>query len=129
MARGMAGRMKAVFDTNILVDYLNGVPAAQRELEQYEEVAISIVTWMEVLAGAGDAQEEAVARDFLSRFNLQPLGKTVAERAIKIRRQHKLKLPDAIIWATAAELGRVLVTRNTKDFPETNPGIRVPYRV
>jgi predicted nucleic acid-binding protein len=125
----MAGRMKAVFDTNILVDYLNGVPAAQRELEQYEEVAISIVTWMEVLAGAGDAQEEAVARDFLSRFNLQPLGKTVAERAIKIRRQHKLKLPDAIIWATAAELGRVLVTRNTKDFPETNPGIRVPYRV
>jgi predicted nucleic acid-binding protein len=125
----MASRMKAVFDTNILVDYLNGIPAAQRELEQYEEVAISIVTWMEVLAGADDAQEEAVARDFLSRFNLQPLGKTVAERAIKIRRQYKLKLPDAIIWATATELGRMLVTRNTMDFPETNPGIRVPYRV
>ena len=117
----MASRMKAVFDTNILVDYLNGIPAAQRELEQYEEVAISIVTWMEVLAGADDAQEEAVARDFLSRFNLQPLGKTVAERAIKIRRQYKLKLPDAIIWATATELGRMLVTRNTRDFPETNP--------
>ena len=125
----MAGRMKVVFDTNILVDYLNGIPAARNELEQYEEVAISMVTWMEVLAGTEDAAEETITRDFLSQFKIQPLDKTVAERAIKIRRQHKLKLPDAIIWATAMELGRVLVTRNTRDFPETNPGIRVPYRV
>jgi len=121
--------MKAVFDTNILVDYLNGLPAAKRELEQYEEVIISMVTWMEVLAGADDAEEEAVTRDFLSRFKIQPLDKSVAERAIKIRRQHKLKLPEAIIWGTAMELGWILVTRNTKDFPETNPGIRVPYRL
>jgi len=125
----MAGRMKAVFDTNILVDYLNGLPAAKRELEQYEEVIISMVTWMEVLAGADDAEEEAVTRDFLSRFKIQPLDKSVAERAIKIRRQHKLKLPEAIIWGTAMELGWILVTRNTKDFPETNPGIHVPYRL
>jgi predicted nucleic acid-binding protein len=121
--------MKAVFDTSILVDYLNGIAAASRELDQYEEIAISIVTWMEVLAGADDAEEEAVMRDFLSRFKIQPVEKVVAERAIKIRRQHKLKLPDAIIWATANELGRILVTRNTKDFSEKDAGIRVPYYV
>jgi predicted nucleic acid-binding protein len=121
--------MKAVFDTNILVDYLNGITAASRELEHYEEIAISIVTWMEVLAGADDAEEEAITREFLSRFKVQPLEKAVAERAIKIRRQHKLKLPDAIIWATAKELGRILVTRNTKDFSEKDAGIRVPYHV
>ena len=121
--------MKAVFDTNILVDYLNGISAASRELDQYEEIAISIVTWMEVLAGADGAEEEAVTREFLSQFKVQPLEKTVAERASKIRRQHKLKLPDAIIWATAKELGRILVTRNTKDFSEKDAGIRVPYRV
>jgi predicted nucleic acid-binding protein len=121
--------MKAVFDTNILVDYLNGISAASHELDHYEEIAISIVTWMEVLAGADDAEEEAVMREFLSRFKIQPLEKTVAERAIKIRRQHKLKLPDAIIWATAKELGRILVTRNTKDFSEKDAGIRVPYKV
>jgi hypothetical protein len=121
--------MKAVFDTNILVDYLNGIAAASRELDQYEEIAISIVTWMEVLAGADDAEEEAVMRDFLSRFKIHPLEKTVAERATKIRHQHKLKLPDAIIWATAKELGRILVTRNTKDFSEKDAGIRVPYHI
>jgi predicted nucleic acid-binding protein len=125
----MAGRMKAVFDTNILVDYLNGIPAAKCELEQYEEAAISLVTWMEVLAGADDAKEEAVTRGFLAQFDVRPLDKTVAERAIKIRRQHKLKLPDSVIWATAMELGWLLVTRNTKDFPAANPGIRVPYSV
>lgn len=121
--------MKAVFDTNILVDYLNGIPAANRELEHYEEITISIVTWMEVLAGADDAEEEAVIREFLSRFKIQPVEKAVAERAIKIRRQQKLKLPDAIIWATAKELGRILVTRNTKDFSEKDAGIRVPYKI
>jgi predicted nucleic acid-binding protein len=121
--------MKAIFDTNVLVDYLNGIPAASRELDHYEEIAISIVTWMEVLAGADDADEEAVMREFLSRFKVQPLEKAVAERAIKIRRQHKLKLPDAIILATAKELGRILVTRNTKDFSEKDAGIRVPYRI
>jgi predicted nucleic acid-binding protein len=121
--------MKAVFDTNILVDYLNGIPAANRELEHYEEITISIVTWMEVLAGANDAEEEAIIREFLSRFKVQPLEKAVAERAIKIRRQQKLKLPDAIIWATAKELGRILVTRNTKDFSEKDAGIRVPYKI
>jgi len=125
----MGETMKVVFDTNILVDYLNGIPAAKRELEQYEEITISIVTWMEVLAGAESVNEEAATRNFLSRFKTQPIELPIAERAIKIRRQHKLKLPDAIIWATAKELGTILVTRNTKDFSEKDPGIRVPYHV
>jgi predicted nucleic acid-binding protein len=34
---------------------------------------------------------------------------------------------DAIILATAQSRGRVLITRNTKDFPAEMPGIRVPY--
>lgn len=121
--------MKAVFDTNILVDYLNGIPAASRELDQYEEIAISIVTWMEVLAGVDGAEEESITREFLLRFTVHSVEKAVAERAIKIRRSHKVKLPDAIIWATAHELGRILVTRNTKDFSEKDPGIRVPYQI
>ncbi len=121
--------MKAVFDTNILVDYLNGVPAAKRELEQYEEVSISVVTWIEILAGAEGIEDETVTRDFLSRFKIQPLDVPLAERAVKIRRHHKIKLPDSIILATARELGRILVTRNTRDFSEKEPGIRVPYKL
>jgi predicted nucleic acid-binding protein len=51
----------------------------------------------------------------------------VAEEAVRIRRQRRLKLPDAIILATARVHGLVLVTRNTKDFDPADPAIRIPY--
>ena len=48
--------------------------------------------------------------------------------ALALRRERpRLKSPDAIILATAQIRGRVLITRNTKDFPAAMPGIRVPY--
>jgi hypothetical protein len=40
-----------------------------------------------------------------------------------------MKLPDAIIWASARCNGRLLVTRNTKDFPAGDPVVRYPYEV
>ena len=40
-----------------------------------------------------------------------------------------LKLPDAIVWASAQVHGMLLVTRDTKGFPADNPGVRMPYRV
>jgi len=53
----------------------------------------------------------------------------VAERAAANRRQMRIKLPDAIILATAETAGRTLVTRNVKDFPAGMGGVRVPYQV
>ena len=52
----------------------------------------------------------------------------VTEQAVALRREHRIRLPDAIIWATARASGALLVTRNTKDFPANDPGIRVPYQ-
>ena len=120
--------MKALFDTNILIDYLNGIPAAKRELDLYESCAISIVTWMEVMSG-GESQLADTTRAFLNHFIASPIGEPIAERAVALRRERRLKLPDAIILATALETGLMLVTRNTKDFGGTLPGIRIPYRV
>jgi predicted nucleic acid-binding protein len=120
--------MKALFDTNILIDYLNGIPAAKKELDLYESHAVSIVTWMEVMSG-GDAALADVTRAFLNRFSSIPIGDEIAERAVKLRREHRLKLPDAIILATSLETGLLLVTRNTRDFGGKMPGIRHPYRV
>jgi len=44
--------MIAVFDTNIVIDALNGVAEADDEYSRYERVLISRVTWMEILIGA-----------------------------------------------------------------------------
>ncbi len=120
--------MKAVFDTNILIDYLSGSTKAKSELDSFEDIYISLVTWMEILVGAAEGAEESEIREFLNRFRVAPVDERVAERAVAIRRSQKLRLPDAIIWATAQQLGILLVTRNTRDFPAKHPGIRVPYR-
>lgn len=120
--------MRAVFDTNVLIDYLAGVGAARDELRRYESPAVSIVTWMEVLVGARDEAEHASLEQFLKRFEVVPLDEAIARRAVALRQAERLRLPDAIIWATAVERGQLLVTRNTRDFPEEDPGVRVPYR-
>ena len=122
------GRENVLFDTNILIDYLSGVPQARLEMEQYSRRAISIVTWMEVMAGTTQEDEKQI-RAFLLAFSILPVTPEVAERAVDLRRQRKIKLPDAIIPATAQAEDRLLITRNIRDFPGHDPDIRVPYRL
>jgi predicted nucleic acid-binding protein len=118
--------VKALFDTNILIDFLNGVPEARRELALYSEKAISVITWMEVLVGAPETLE-VPTRAFLEAFTIVPLKDDVAERAVTLRREQRMKLPDAVIWASAEVHSMLLVTRSTKDFPPNVPGVRMPY--
>lgn len=120
--------VKVLFDTNILIDYLNGIPDAAKEIGRYQDKAISLVTWMEVMAGT-TAQDELVIKAFLSQFDLLPIDGSVSAEAVAIRRTRRIKLPDAIILATARTTDRVLITRNTRDFPAgADVDVRMPYR-
>ena len=120
--------MKVLFDTNILIDYLNGVADAATEIERHRDKAISLITWMEVMAGA-TAQDEPIIKTFLSQFELLPIDGAVSTAAVAIRRTRKIKLPDATILATARSTGRMLITRNTKDFPAGQEvDVRMPYQ-
>jgi len=121
--------MKAVFDTNLLIDYLNGIPNAQTTLLEYEEPAISRITWMEVLKGVVNTPQEHTVRAFLAWFRLMEIDGPIAEEAIRLRSQRRLRLPDAIILATARVHGGLLLTRNTRDFNLNWPEIREPYRL
>lgn len=120
--------VKALFDTNVLIDYLNAVPQARAELQRYAEKAISIVTWMEVMVGAA-SNVEGATRVFLSGFDVVAVDQQIAERAVTLRRNNRIKLPDAIIWATAQTRAMLFVTRNTKDFSADDPGVRMPYNL
>jgi len=120
--------VKALLDTNILIDYLNGIEAAREEIARYDTRLISTITWMEVMAGTTE-NEEATVRAFLSGFQQIPVNSDVAELAVKIRREHRIRLPDAIIWASARSESALLVSRNSKDFPPDTPGVRMPYVV
>ena len=121
--------LKVVVDTNVLIDYLNGIPQAKAELARYRDARISLVTWMEVLVGARSEHEEQVLGQFLAGFTLINVDIKVAKLAVEKRRKYRIRLPDAIIWATAEACGLLLVTRNSRDFPAEDPGIRVPYQL
>ncbi len=120
--------VKPLFDTNVLIDYLAGREPARLEIERYGERCISVIGWMEVMVGAPSESEDAIRRflDSFERIGVDPL---VAERAVSLRRAHRLKLPDAIVWATAQVHNFLLVTRDFRDFPPDDPGIRMPYRL
>ncbi len=121
--------MSVLLDTCILIDALAGSEVARDYLREARGAAISRLVWMEVLVGAADAEEERTIRAFLAAFETLPIDEAVAQEAVRLRRQRRLKLPDAIIFATARVHGRDFVTRNTKDFPPDTPGVVVPYRL
>jgi len=120
--------MQALFDTNILIDYLIGHNKARLEIEQYENPQISIITQMEVLIGTTEDNEE-MTREFLDNFVVVPLNEEIAEIAVEIRKNKKIKLPDAIIWASAKYKNSLLITRNTKDFSIHSTDIKIPYNL
>lgn len=122
------GMVSVLFDTNILIDYLKGVRQARTELERYSDRAISLITWMEVMVEASPETEEAT-RHFLNSFINLPIDDQVSSVAVMLRKNYKIKLPDAIVWATAQVNKRIFVTRNTRDFLPDEPGIHIPYQL
>ena len=133
------GRL-ALFDSNILIDALNGVDQAVTELGYFDDVAISAIVWMEVVAkpmataawSKLSPSHMQTIRDFLSDFSVIHTTDAIMAEAARIRASSfinppKMRLPDAIILATANVTGRLLITRNKKDFRGAN--IRVPYEL
>jgi len=116
-----------VFDTNILIDYLLGKEPARDELNRFPTARISVITWIEVMVGARDLNQGLQLKKFLQRFELIPVDAAVAETAAMLRNCYRLRLPDAVIWATAKVCDSILITRNTNDFPVDEPDIRCPY--
>jgi predicted nucleic acid-binding protein len=117
----------AAFDTNILIDALKGVGPAQKELTRYKRRYISRLTWAEIMACALPEDGGRIER-FLSFFTVTEISEEIARRAASLRAERmRLTLGDALTLASAQVAGRILVTRNTKDFPANMLGIRVPY--
>ncbi len=79
--------MIACVDSDISIDYFNGISAAAEELSRYEEVVISRITWMEVLVGAPSENLRKMREDFLRHFSIVELDERVARDAISLRQK------------------------------------------
>lgn len=114
------------FDTNILVDWLKDRPQAATELSRYRRHRISRIVWTEVVAGE-PPETRARIQQLIAPFEIVEIESRAAAAAADLRHRMKIRLLDALILATAQVHGAILVTRNTRDFPASMPGVRVPY--
>lgn len=119
-----------LIDTNIIIYYLEGEQAAVSFLRTHRgQLAISSITWMETLSYPFSADEEQVVRVFLQEFRLIEVFSPVMKLTVEIRRKKKMKLPDAIIAASAVHHDLILVTRNIKDFKGTEVKTLDPFLI
>lgn len=121
--------MKAVLDSDVLIDYLQGLPQACEELARYRQPRYSIISFMELHCGARDESERKAVDTLLGTLARVDLSEAVARRAVELRQSLRLKPPDAVVLASAEMEGCLLVTRNTRDFPQNDPRVRFPYAI
>lgn len=125
----MGSAVTLLLDSNVLIDVLRGERQALEWLEgRTEGLAISVISWIEVLVGCEGVETDRV-RAWLEMFRQLGVDQVVAAEAVLCRREFGMRLPDAVILATARCHGMRLVTRNTKDFPERLGMVLVPYRL
>jgi len=112
-----------LLDTNILI-YLFADTIPKKEVNKIEEIFrtsfnISILTKIEFLGWEKHTEEGfEKAREFISFANVFSLTDEIVDLTIDIRRQSKIKLPDAVIAATSLNNNLILVTRNDNDFKD-----------
>jgi predicted nucleic acid-binding protein len=114
--------VELLFDTNIFIYHLNnqlseaGTDLLRQGISGLG--AYSVISRIELLGFKQSTDADIQARRLLSRMIELPLTSEIAERTIAIRKRLKIKVPDAIIAATALEYSLQLVSRNQDDFSQ-----------
>jgi predicted nucleic acid-binding protein len=120
-----------VLDTSIIINFLDdiaGVPDLYILIKE-QDCFVSIITRMELLKYPEITEEEETRiNSFLSGVVVIPIDNGIEQETIRISRNTKLKLPDAIIAATAITIDAELVTTDSHFFDCQYPALRVRPR-
>jgi predicted nucleic acid-binding protein len=109
-----------LIDSNVVIGYLdNKLPESGMKFMHVivdETPNISVVTKIEVLRFNTSDDVYKTLQDFVSESIVFEINDQVVDKTISICKGHRIKLPDAIIAATAIVGDLMLITRNTSDF-------------
>jgi hypothetical protein len=110
---------KYLIDTNAAIDYFgNRLPEkGSAFIDTIVSPAISVITQMEILGWYRiSAEEKAKLQEFINDITIIQIDHDIVQKTIELRQAYKIKLPDAIIAATALVNRLILITRNVSDF-------------
>jgi len=115
---GMNGiiKLKLLLDTNVIIDFLKqpGTTFDLSSLFLQHECFTSVIVKLELLKYSDiTPDEEHIVLEFLRLVPIMPLNESIENETIILSRATKLKLPDAIIGATAIVYGAEVVTRDS----------------
>lgn len=104
-----------LLDTNFVLGMLKSTPEVLAVVStkglMARQCAVSAVTRMELLGYPGiTGAEDALIRQRLAQFTYLPISTAIEDKAIELRRSHRVKLPDALIAATALCHGLEVLT-------------------
>ena len=113
-----------IFDTDVMIWAFRGNTKALDSIDAAAERAISAVTYMELLQGVRNKREMISMKRFLSTlgFSVLPVTANISSRALSIMENTALRsdlgVCDALIFATALDMGNTLLSGNAKHFKE-----------
>jgi len=110
-----------LIDTDVCIEHLAG---QARLPGRRSRLSVSVITRAELLAGARDDRDVASIRRLLAAMTERVVDRQIVEEAGRLRAQTAIRLPDALIAATALVHGLTLHSRNVRDFKRV-PGLRL----
>jgi predicted nucleic acid-binding protein len=113
-------------DTNILIYLSKKQLAFHKVASTGDKLYISVITYMEVLGYQfPNNTEKKIVEELCRNLPVIELDKEIVEKVIQIRQKNKIKLPDAIILATAIINNFELITANVNDFSNIHHDIEI----
>lgn len=120
-----------IVDTNIFIDFLKGNEDAVHFIQKNQPVSTSVVVVSELYSGVKTKAEMNELGSFLSFVNKIDVTEAIARKAGLLRRKyhksHGIKIPDAIIAATAEQQGVPIATLDKKHFSVLTNNLIIPY--
>ncbi len=119
---------KAILDSNAIIFASMGIVDAEKLLSGNDRYFASILTFIEVYAyDFTDSVEKEIIDEIFGSLEIIELNPEIADQAIIYRKNkiRKIKLPDAVVLATAKIVNADLITDDYDDFQNIDPSVKV----
>ncbi len=117
---------KGVLDSNVIIDASKGIVSTQEIVNEYDYLYTSIISYVETKGyNYSDNEEKEIVTQILNSVEIVDVNKEIADIAIEYRKIKKIKLPDALVLATAKHLNADLLTSDVADFQNIDKSVKI----